>query len=136
MTSLWPLWTFRLVLILGIVAFAVVLTDAFLRGREAWRRRRRANGGVYGVVVDRNGFTLGTYVDPLTPPRRASFVHAPGSAWTSSDPDDPTAWAWEGQGATEEEARHIAQRLRLMYLKALPELRPVGEDELSRPPWA
>ena len=132
----WALWTFRLVLSLGIGTLVVVLTDAVLRGREAWRRRRRSQGGVYGVVVDRNGFTLGTYVDPLTPPRRATYVHGPGSAWTSSDPDDPTAWAWEGQGETEEEARHLAQRLRLMYLKVLPELRPASEDEVSLPPWA
>ena len=43
--------------------------------------------------------------------------------WTGGDPGDPTAWAWEGQGATEEEARHAAQRLRQLYVSLLPELR-------------
>ena len=131
------LWTLRLVTIAGMVAIALVCVDVAIRLREAWRRRRKAQGGVYGVVINRDGAVIGTYVDPFQAPRRASYVHGPGSVWTGSDASDPTAWAWEGQGATEEEARHAAQRLRQMYLRLLPELRaPRGDEELRVPPWA
>jgi hypothetical protein len=131
------LWSLRLVFALGIVTLVLVCVDAVLRAREAWRKRRSAQGGVYGVVIDRDGHVLGTYVDPMQPPRRASYVHGPGSVWTGSDPADPTAWAWEGQGATEEEARHAAHRLRQLYVSLLPELRVQrGDEEMSIPPWA
>ena len=131
------LWSLRLVFVAGMVALALVCVDAVLRAREAWRRRQRAQGGVYGVVIDRNGQVIGTYVDPLQIPRRASYVHGPGSVWTGCDPGDLTAWAWEGQGATEEEARHGAQRLRQLYISLLPELRVEhGDEEMSIPPWA
>lgn len=131
-----PIWTLRFVIILGIVAVGLLIVDACLRAREAWRRRRQAQGGVYGVVLDRKGQVLGTYVDPMQTPRRASYVHMPGSVWTSANQDDAAAWAWEGQGATEEEARHAAQRLRLMYLNLLPELRPARRDEELSTPWS
>lgn len=117
-----PLWALRVGIGIGLVAMVVLLIDALLRARDAWNRRRMAQGGVYGVVIDRTGATLGTYVDPTQPPRRATFVHGPGSVWTGSDPSDPTAWAWEGQGATEMEARFAAYRLRQLYLSLLPEL--------------
>ena len=131
------LWSLRLVFAASFVALALVCVDAFIRARDAWRRRRGAQGGVYGVVVDRDGHVIGTYVDPMQLPRRASYVHGPGSVWTGSDPGDPTAWAWEGQGATEEEARHAAQRLRQLYVSLLPELRVQrGDEEMSIPPWA
>ena len=127
-------WTLRFVGAVAIVAFILVCVDVLIRAREAWRRRRKAQGGVYGVVIGRNGEVLGTYVDPLQSPRRASYVHGPGSVWTGSD---PTGWAWEGQGATEEEARHAAQRLRQLYLSVLPDLRVQrGDEEMSVPPWA
>ena len=135
MTSLLSL---RVVLVVSTVALALLCVDVFLRARDAWRRRRRAQGGVYGVVVDRDGRVLGTYVDPTQPPRRASFVHGPGSVWTGSDPTDSTAWAWEGQGATEEDARRAAYRLRQLYVNLLPELRESlrpGDEEVEIPPW-
>lgn len=131
------LWSLRLVFAASMLALALVCADAIMRAREAWRRRRAAQGGVYGVVIDRGGFVIGTYVDPTQRPRRASYVHGPGSVWTGSDSADPTAWAWEGQGATEEEARHAAQRLRQLYVSLLPDLRVEhGDEEMSIPPWA
>ena len=131
------LWTLRFVFVVGLVAIALVCVDAVIRAREAWRRRRHAQGGVYGVVIGLDGEVLGTYVDPLQSPRRASYAHGPGSVWTGSDPNDPAGWAWEGQGATEEEARHAAHRLRQLYLSILPELRVQrGDEEMSLPPWA
>ena len=133
------LWSLRIVLAMSLVAVGLLCVDAAVRAREAWLRRRRAQGGVYGVVVDRYGRVLGTYVDPTQSPRRASFVHGPGSVWTGSDPTDPMAWAWEGQGETEEEARHAAYRLRQLYVSLLPELRQSvqpGDEEVEIPPWA
>lgn len=131
-----PLLILKFVSVVTMITLALIGTDVFLRAREAWRRRQRAQGGVYGVVIDRNG-VIGTYVDPLQPPRRASYVHGPGSVWTGADPEDPTAWAWEGQGETEEEARHAAYRLRHLYLSLMPELRVErGDEEMSLPPWA
>lgn len=131
------LWSLRLVFAAGIVALALVSVDAVIRARDAWRRRQRAQGGVYGVVIDRSGRVIGTYVDPMQVPRRASYVHGPGSVWTGGDSSDSTAWAWEGQGETEEEARHGAQRLRQLYISLLPELRVErGDEEMSIPPWA
>ena len=131
------LWTFRFVGAVAIVAFILVCVDVLIRAREAWRRRRLAQGGVYGVVIGIDGEVLGTYVDPLQSPRRASYAHRPGTVWTGSDPSNPTGWAWEGQGATEEEARHAAHRLRQLYLSILPELRVQrGDEEMRVPPWA
>ena len=130
-------WILRFALAVGTVMIALVFVDVVIRARDAWRRRRHAQGGVYGVVIGADGEVLGTYVDPLQSPRRASYAHGPGSVWTGSDPDDPTGWAWEGQGATEEEARRAAQRLRQLYLSLLPELRVSrGDEEMSLPPWA
>lgn len=116
------LWAFKVAAVIGVLAFVVVCIDFALRARAAWRRRRHAQGGVYGVVLDRTGSVVGTYVDPMQAPRRATRVHGPGNVWTGSDPGDPTGWAWEGQGATEEEARFAASRLRHFYLSLLPEL--------------
>lgn len=116
-------WTFRLSALLALGACLVLLIDALLHARAKWERRRKAQGGVYGVVVDRNGQVLGTYIDPLQEPRRATRVHGPGSIWTGSDPSDPTAWAFEGQAETEEDARHLASRARHLYVSLLPELR-------------
>lgn len=124
-------WIFSFAFALASLPLALFGVDAVLRAREAWQRRKQAQGGVYGVVVDRNGQVLGTYVDPLQAPRRASRVHLPGSVWTGSDPSDPTGWAWEGQAATEQEALHAANRLRYMYVNLLPELRMDGELEES-----
>lgn len=124
-------WLFSFAFALALLPLALFGVDALLRARDAWRRRKQAQGGVYGVVVDRNGQVLGTYVDPLQRPRRASRVHLPGSVWTGSDPSDPTAWAWEGQGTTEQEALLAANRLRYMYVSLLPELRMDGELEES-----
>ena len=131
------LWCLRLVSIVGFVAITLVCIDFAIRLRNAWRRRQKAQGGVYGVVIDLSGKVIGTYVDPLQIPRRASYAHGPGSVWTGSDASDPSAWAWDGQGATEAEARHAALRLRQMYLRLLPELGArLGDGELRVPPWS
>ncbi len=133
------LWSLRVAFVVSSIITTLLAIDAAIRARDAWRRRRLAQGGVYGVVVDVSGRVLGTYVDPTQAPRRASFVHGPGSVWTGSDPTDPTGWAWEGQGATEEEARHAAYRLRQLYVSLLPELRQSlrpGDEEVEIPPGA
>jgi hypothetical protein len=126
-------WSLYFVLFVSCVALSLVCVDLVLRAREKWRQRKTVQGGVYGIVVDRKGAVVGTYINPLQPTRRASYAHLPGSAWT--DPDDPTSWAWEGQGATAEEARHVANRLRHKHMALVPELSSDFEDE-SRPPWA
>jgi hypothetical protein len=103
--------------------------------RATWLRRRGAQGGVYGVVVDLRGNVLGTYVDPTGIPQRSSRVHGPGSAWTSAEADEAAAWAWEGRAETEEEALHLANRLRILHTRLIPELRtqlePSDEEESS-----
>jgi len=56
---------------------------AALRRTRALVRRLRASGAV-GVVVDRNGALLGTYLDPYTPRTRPPRLHHAGSPWTPS----------------------------------------------------
>lgn len=128
-------WSLYLIVSLTAAALLVLLIDVAMRTRAAWLRRRGAQGGVYGVVVDLRGTVLGTYVDPTGIPQRTSRVHGPGSAWTSADPDDPAAWAWEGRAETEAEALHLANRLRILHTRLIPELRtrlePSDEEESS-----
>lgn len=128
-------WSLYLIVFLSLAALLLLLVDVALRARAAWVRRRGAQGGVYGVVVDMRGRVLGTYVDPTGEPQRSSRVHGPGSPWTDDDPDDPGAWAWEGRAETEEEALHLANRMRLLHTRLIPELRmqlePSDEEESS-----
>ncbi|HET8655742.1 MAG TPA: hypothetical protein VFL93_09535 [Longimicrobiaceae bacterium] len=131
-----PHWTFalRLVILSSLGMLLLLVVDFLARAGGAWRRRKEAQGGVYGVVVDRDGRTLATYVDPLHEPHRAIRVHRPGSVWVGEESE---AWAWEGQAATEEEARHLANRVRHLHLSLLPELRAAhGSDDSDRAePW-
>jgi hypothetical protein len=128
-------WSLYFAGFFSAVALCLVGVDLFIRAREDWRERKKVQGGVYGIVVDRRGAVLGTYINPMQPTRRASYAHRPGSAWT--DPDDPTSWAWEGQGGTAEEARHVANRLRHKHMALIPELNPMlDDDESGGLPWA
>jgi hypothetical protein len=108
---------------LGVLSTFVVLFDYVPRARAAWRRRRRSRGGAFGVVVDRAGRVLGTYLDPFGHPWRAPRAHEPGGPWGRGD--EP---AWEGFGATEEEARDAANRLRRRHLQLLGLLGEPDED--------
>lgn len=112
---------------LTLSTLLVLGVDSLARARARWRRRRGAQGGCYGVVVDARGTVLGTYVDPTRAPHRSSRVHGPGSVWTGSDPSDSTGWAWEGRAETEEEALHLANRLRHFHVRMIPELRERAE---------
>lgn len=129
------LWSLHLVAVLAVLAGILLLADLVSRARSAARRRRRAQGGIYGVVVDAYGRVLWVYVDPMAEPRRAARMHGPGSVWTRADPTGAGAWAWEGQAETEEEARHMANRLRHLHISLRPELREFaapreeGEEE-------
>lgn len=113
----------KLAAVLALLAIALLCADAAARRWIAWRRRRRGQGGVYGVVVDAAGRVLGVYVDPLSEPRRTARMHGPGSVWTGTDRARPDAWAWEGQAESEEQARHMANRLRHLHISLRPELR-------------
>lgn len=128
-------WSLYLIVSLTAAALLVLLIDFAMRMRAAWVRRRGAQGGVYGVVVDMRGNVIGTYVDPTGIPQRSSRVHGPGSAWTSAETDEAAAWAWEGRAETEEEALHLANRLRVLHTRLIPELRtqlePSDEEESS-----
>lgn len=116
-------WSLYLIITLSVAALLVLLVDFGLRMRTSWLRRRGAQGGVYGVVVDIRGRVLGTYVDPTGEPQRSSRVHGPGSPWTEAASEDPASWAWEGRAETEEEALHLANRMRLLHTRLIPELR-------------
>lgn len=124
--------TLLLVAALALLSAAVVLCDALGLARAAVRRRRRA--GMYGVVVDPAGAVLGTYLDPFAPPLRGARVHDTTSPWASRGADGRMQWAWEGFGATPDEAARNAQRLRLRHLRLFPWLRDAdgGEDERGR----
>ncbi len=108
---------------IGVLSTFVVLFDYVPRARAAWRRRRRNRGGAFGVVVDRAGRVLGTYLDPFGHPWRAPRAHEAGSPWACGE--EP---AWEGFGATEEEARGAANRLRRRHLQLLGLLEAPDED--------
>lgn len=115
---------FALWLVTGVAALsaAVLLFEAVVAARAALHRRRRRRRGTFGVVVDRNGRVLGTYLDPFLHTCRAARMHQVGSPWVRPGPDG-RGWAWEGFGSTEEEARRAANRLRRRDLRRLPEIR-------------
>jgi hypothetical protein len=116
-------WSLYLIITLTVAALLVLLVDVGQRARASWLRRRGAQGGVWCVVVDIRGHILGVYVDPTGEPQRSSRVHEPGSPWTNGDPTDADGWAWEGRAETEAEATHLANRLRALHTRLLPELR-------------
>lgn len=91
---------------------SAILTAA-LRRTLAFVRRLRTAGAV-GVVVDRHGALLGTYLDPYTVRTRPPRLHHAGSPWTPNG-----GHAWEGFGATQHEALANANRLRHRHLRLL-----------------
>jgi hypothetical protein len=118
-----------LVTVLAILSLAVIAFDAFTLARARLRRRRRERSGTYGVVVDSRGRVLGTYLDPFAHGREGARVHRGDSPWITPGLDEESGWAWEGFGATEEEARLAAERLRRRYVQLLPWLADELEDE-------
>ena len=119
---------FDLVIVIAVLSAVVVALDALPRLHAAVQRRRRNRGGAFGVVIDRTGRVLGTYLDPFGHPWRAPRAHEAGSPWVEVGPDGQ-GWAWEGFGATEEEACLAANRLRRRHLQLLPWLGDDGEED-------
>jgi len=119
---------FDLVTAVGILCGLVLAMDAFPRAVAAVRRRRAARGGAFGVVVNRAGVVLGTYLDPFGHPWRTPRVHGADSPWVAACPLGGDR-AWEGFGATEEEALQSANRLRRRHLQFLPLIEDDGGYE-------
>jgi hypothetical protein len=115
----------------GLLCGLVLAVDAAPRAVASLRRRRAARGGAFGVVVDRRGRVLGTYLDPFGHPWRTPREHGPESPWAVEGPDGQ-AMAWEGFGATREEALHAANRLRRRQLHLLSWLE---DDERGEDDW-
>jgi hypothetical protein len=80
------------------------------------------------VVLSRDGGVLGTYLDPFGHPWRAPRIHGDDSPWVQRSPTEKV-WAWEGFGATEDEAREAANRLRRRHLQLLGLLDEPDEGE-------
>ena len=109
---------FDVVTAIAILCGLVLAMDAFPRAVAAVRRRRAARGGAFGVVVNRAGVVLGTYLDPFGHPWRTPRVHGADSPWVAAETHGGDR-AWEGFGATEEEAYQSANRLRRRHLQFL-----------------
>jgi len=116
------------VTVMGILCGLVLAADAFPRAVAAIRRRRAARGGAFGVVVNRAGVIVGTYLDPFGHPWRTPRVHEAGSPWVAAAPPGRER-AWEGFGATEEEAFVSANRLRRRHLQLMTMLEDDGGYE-------
>ncbi len=127
--------------VLAVLSALVVLFDALPRASATLRRMRRSRDGTFGVVVDRHGEVLGTYLDPFGHPWRAPRVHDRDSPWVTSVGPDGQGWAWEGFGRTEEEAYQAANRMRRRHLQLLPGLSDGGDEDeghfsFTAPPFA
>ena len=125
---LMKLLTFDLAILVAVLCAVVVAVDAAPRLLDALRRRRLNRGGAFGVVVDRTGRVVGTYLDPFGHPWRAPRVHERGSPWVEPGIDGQ-GYAWEGFGATEEDAYLAANRMRRRHLQLLPWLGDDGEED-------
>jgi hypothetical protein len=119
---------FYLTVGVGILSSIVLFFDFLPRISAAVRRRRASQGGAWGVVLNAEGGVLGTYLDPFGHRWRAPRIHGTESPWVQALPGD-RAWAWEGFGATEEEARDAANRLRRRHLQLLGLLEEPDEGE-------
>ena len=117
--------------VIALLCGVVLALDAAPRAVAAWHRRRAARGGAFGVVVDRAGQVVGTYLDPFGHPWRTPRVHGPESPWLAANLSGERM-AWEGFGATEEEARVAANRLRRRHLQLFAWLGDDEQDEGDR----
>ena len=117
---------------IGILCGLLLAVDSAPRALAAMRRRRAARGGAFGVVVDRAGAVLGTYLDPFGHPWRTPREHGPGSPWLA-EAGMGQVIAWEGFGATAEEALRAANRFRRRRLQLLSWSE---DDERGEEDWA
>jgi hypothetical protein len=134
-----PLFDF--VLVLAILCLAAMLVEGGVSMVRRLRRRRRSQGGAVGVVIDREGRMLGTYLDPFAHPRRAARMHGPESPWSPDVAWGESGNTWEGFGETVEEAVASANRLRRRHLQLFGLLEPDEdeghpEDNALTPPFA
>lgn len=113
---------------MGLLCGLVLVADALPRVMEAVHRRRAARGGAFGVVIDREGHIIGTYLDPFGHPWRTPRVHEAGSPWVDAETAGRER-AWEGFGATEQEAFEFANRLRRRHLQLMTILEDDGGYE-------
>lgn len=121
-----PLFDF--VLVLAILCLAAMLVEGGVSAVRRLRRRRRSRGGAVGVVIDREGHVLGTYLDPFGHPWRAARMHGPESPWSPAVAWGESGNTWEGFGETADEAASSANRLRRRHLQLFGLLEP-DEDE-------
>jgi hypothetical protein len=119
---------FDAVTVMSVLCGLVLAADALPRAVAAIRRRRAARGGAFGVVVNRAGQTVGTYLDPFGHPWRTPRVHEADSPWVASGPLGRER-AWEGFGATAQEAFESANRLRRRHLQLMTMLEDDGGYE-------
>lgn len=129
------------VMLLALLCLAGLLVEGGASIYRRLRRRRHSRGGAVGVVVDREGRVLGTYLDPFAHPRRAARMHGPESPWSPAVQWGESANTWEGFGETEEEALASANRLRRRHLQLFGLLEPdedegLPEDGMLTPPFA
>jgi hypothetical protein len=117
---------------IGLLCGLVLAVDAAPRALAALRRRHAARGGAFGVVVDRAGRVLGTYLDPFGHPWRTPREHGPQSPWLA-EAGAGQAMAWEGFGPTAEDALRAANRFRRRRLQLLSWLE---DDERGEEGWA
>ena len=127
-------------LVLALLRLAGLLAEGGMLLYRRLRRRRYSRGGAVGVVVDRSGRVLGTYLDPFSHPWRAARMHDETSVWSPPARWGESANAWEGFGETEEEASASANRLRRRHLQLFGLLEPdedegLPEDGILTPPY-
>ena len=120
------------VMLLALLCLVGLLVEGGASFYRRMRRRRHSRGGAVGVVVDRDGRVLGTYLDPFSHPWRAARMHTGDSVWSPPARWGESAQTWEGFGETEEEALAAANRLRRRHLQLFGLLEH-GEEDENRP---
>ena len=127
--------SFDFVFVLALLCLTGLVVEGAVSLYRRLMKRRHSRGGAVGVVIDRRGKVLGTYLDPFTHPRRAARLHGPDSPWSPPAVWGETAFAWEGFGETEEEALAAANRMRRRHLQLFGLLEPGEEDENHPEDW-